>query len=83
MSPFFVHTEPSSASLKPLQCVISYSMQASRNHRGVTAHNVTLTSVVLVLGGMTKNVYQGIFKNSNGFTVYEGIFCIYLSKREV
>lgn len=28
----------------------------------------------LVLGGMTKNVYHGIFQNSYGFTVYDGIF---------
>ncbi len=26
------------------------------------------------LGGMTKNVYHGIFLNYTGFTVYDGIF---------
>ncbi len=28
----------------------------------------------LELGGMTKNVYHGIFLNYTGFTVYDGIF---------
>ena len=27
-----------------------------------------------MLGGMTKNVYHGIFQNKSGFTVYDGIF---------
>ncbi len=26
------------------------------------------------LGGMTKNLYHGIFLNYTGFTVYDGIF---------
>ncbi len=26
------------------------------------------------LGGMTKNVYHGIFLNYTGFTVYDGIY---------
>ncbi len=26
------------------------------------------------LGGMTKNVYHGIFLNCTGFTVYDGIY---------
>ncbi len=30
--------------------------------------------VLLELGGMTKNVYHGIFLNYTGFTVYDGIF---------
>ncbi len=30
--------------------------------------------VKLELGGMTKNVYHGIFLNYTGFTVYDGIF---------
>ncbi len=29
---------------------------------------------ILELGGMTKNVYHGIFLNYTGFTVYDGIF---------
>ena len=29
---------------------------------------------LIVLGSITKNVNHGIFKNSNGFTVYDGIF---------
>ncbi len=29
---------------------------------------------LLELGGMTKNVYHGIFLNYTGFTVYYGIF---------
>ncbi len=28
----------------------------------------------LELGGMTKNLYHGIFLNYTGFTVYDGIF---------
>ncbi len=28
---------------------------------------------VLELGGMTKNVYHGIFLNYTGFTVYDGV----------
>ncbi len=28
----------------------------------------------LELGGMTKNLYHGIFLNCTGFTVYDGIF---------
>ena len=39
----------------------------------IVALNVLLC-IFLVLGGMTKNVYQGIFQNSNCFTVYDGIF---------
>ncbi len=30
--------------------------------------------VTLELGGMTKNLYHGIFLNYTGFTVYDGIF---------
>ncbi len=26
------------------------------------------------LGGMTKNLYHGIFRNYTGFTVYDGIY---------
>ncbi len=33
-----------------------------------------LRSCTLELGGMTKNVYHGIFQNYSGFTVYDGIF---------
>ncbi len=29
---------------------------------------------VLELGGMTKNLYHGIFLNYTGFTVYDGIY---------
>ncbi len=29
---------------------------------------------VLVLGGMTKNLYHGILKNYTGFPVYDGIY---------
>ncbi len=29
--------------------------------------------VILELGGMTKNLYHGIFLNYTGFTVYDGI----------
>ncbi len=29
---------------------------------------------ILELGGMTKNLYHGIFLNYTGFTVYDGIF---------
>ncbi len=29
---------------------------------------------ILVLGGMTKNLYHGIFLNYTGFTVYDGIY---------
>ncbi len=29
---------------------------------------------LLELGGMTKNVYHGIFLNYTGFTVYDGIY---------
>ncbi len=31
----------------------------------------------LELGGMTKNLYHGIFLNYTGFTVYDGIFFFY------
>ncbi len=30
--------------------------------------------LILELGGMTKNLYHGIFLNYTGFTVYDGIF---------
>ncbi len=30
--------------------------------------------IMLELGGMTKNLYHGIFLNYTGFTVYDGIF---------
>ncbi len=33
-----------------------------------------LWSLELELGGMTKNLYHGIFLNYTGFTVYDGIF---------
>ncbi len=33
-----------------------------------------MVKVYLELGGMTKNVYHGIFLNYTGFTVYDGIF---------
>ncbi len=29
---------------------------------------------ILELGGMTKNLYHGIFLNYTGFTVYDGIY---------
>ncbi len=29
---------------------------------------------LLELGGMTKNLYHGIFLNYTGFTVYDGIY---------
>ncbi len=29
---------------------------------------------MIELGGMTKNLYHGIFLNYTGFTVYDGIF---------
>ncbi len=29
---------------------------------------------LIELGGMTKNLYHGIFLNYTGFTVYDGIF---------
>ncbi len=29
---------------------------------------------IVELGGMTKNVYHGIFLNYTGFTVYDGIY---------
>ncbi len=32
------------------------------------------TNLLLELGGMTKNLYHGIFLNYTGFTVYDGIF---------
>ncbi len=34
----------------------------------------TLIMTALVLGGMTKNLYHGIFQNYTGFTVYDGIY---------
>ncbi len=33
-----------------------------------------ITDVRLELGGMTKNLYHGIFLNYTGFTVYDGIY---------
>ncbi len=33
--------------------------------------------IVVELGGMTKNLYHGIFLNYTGFTVYDGIFFFY------
>ncbi len=33
----------------------------------------SLTYFMLELGGMTKNLYHGIFLNYTGFTVYDGI----------
>ncbi len=35
--------------------------------------NLKKTKQILELGGMTKNVYHGIFLNYTGFTVYDGI----------
>ncbi len=35
---------------------------------------LTTTVDKLELGGMTKNVYHGIFLNYTGFTVYDGIY---------
>jgi len=32
------------------------------------------TCSTLELGGMTKNLYHGIFLNYTGFTVYDGIY---------
>ncbi len=37
-----------------------------------TEHLLSCSTVEL--GGMTKNVYHGIFLNYTGFTVYDGIF---------
>ncbi len=33
-----------------------------------------IANVQLELGGMTKNLYHGIFLNYTGFTVYDGIY---------
>ncbi len=30
--------------------------------------------LLIELGGMTKNLYHGIFLNYTGFTVYDGIY---------
>ncbi len=35
----------------------------------------------LELGGMTKNLYHGIFLNYTGFTVYDGIFFFFMHDR--
>ena len=40
---------------------------------GNVAPGLSLQLANLVLGGMTKNVYHGIFQNSNSFTVCDGI----------
>ncbi len=39
----------------------------------IFAFNIVMW-LLLVLGGMTKNVYHGIFLNYTGFTVYDGIY---------
>ena len=33
-----------------------------------------MAGLTLVLGGMTKNLYHGIFPTYDGITVYHGIF---------
>ncbi len=33
-----------------------------------------MNRLIVVLGGMTKSLYHGIFQNFTGFTVYGGIF---------
>ncbi len=39
-----------------------------------TAHPSNINEFILELGGMTKNLYHGIFLNYTGFTVYDGIY---------
>ncbi len=44
---------------------------------GVTPLPLKKYIYILELGGMTKNLYHGIFLNYTGFTVYDGIFFFY------
>ncbi len=37
-------------------------------------NKVNICYVMIELGGMTKNLYHGIFLNYTGFTVYDGIY---------
>ena len=38
----------------------------------VVRHDRLAMNAGVVLGGMTKNLYHGIFQNDIGFTVYRG-----------
>ncbi len=40
----------------------------------ITKYIIYIHTYILELGGMTKNLYHGIFLNYTGFTVYDGIY---------
>ncbi len=62
--------------------LIQCNFNVAEKNKKVIVTNTTLISMniittlllLLELGGMTKNVYHGIFLNYTGFTVYDGIF---------
>ncbi len=42
---------------------------------------IIIIIIKVVLGGMAKNVYQGIFQNYTGFTVYGVLFYFFMHDR--
>ncbi len=53
---------------------ISVDAETYRPGNPPSPHALNITHHNVELGGMTKNVYHGIFLNYTGFTVYGGIF---------
>ncbi len=44
------------------------------DYRPIPISGRAIGASLVELGGMTKNLYHGIFLNYTGFTVYDGIF---------